>query len=301
MIVLLGGGGYLGSILADYFSIRGEQVVNVCRSFQSPPLSSETRVVSSVGDYQNYFNFIKNGSILIYMAGSTNIDAAEKSPDNDLTSHLSEMTLFFDGARKHSIDFRKIIFFSSAGAVYGDSNSVRKDESTVPCPKSVYGRRNILLEDNFKFHAELLGFNYCVLRISNPYGPTQYQFRRKGLIQALLLSARSGNKITLRGNGLQERDYIEDQDFCYSVFKVSQLISQPPIINVCSGVSLSALEVIKIMNHNGIYPNFDLIDLNPQYEVIDSLLSNKLLLDLLKHERTDFISFENSLERLCQN
>ncbi|WP_206749762.1 NAD-dependent epimerase/dehydratase family protein [Synechococcus sp. GEYO] len=295
----MGGGGYLGSILVEYFLNQGQQILNISRSFQFSHLPAETRIVSAVGDCQNYINQIKNGSILIYMAGSTNIEKAQSFPDVDLTSHLSEMKLFFEVVRQNSVHFRKIIFFSSAGAVYGDSNSIRKDETSAPCPKSIYGKRNLLLEDTFRFYAELLGFNYCVLRISNPYGPTQRYFRRKGLIQALLLSAKSGNNIILRGNGLQKRDYIEDRDFCYSVFKVSQLTVQPPVINICSAFSLSALDVINILEQNGIHATYKISDLSPQYEVKDSLLSNKLLTNILECNSIEFSSFANSLHRLC--
>ena len=87
-----------------------------------------------------------------------------------------------------------------------------KAENSLLKPKSAYGHRNVALEAAVSDWAERNQESVSIFRISNPFGPGQFRFRRRGFVQALVDSASSGQKILIRGNGFQERDYIFSAD-----------------------------------------------------------------------------------------
>lgn len=283
MISILGSGGYLGSILSEFFLSRNYDVISISRSFQWTNSHSRNKfITAAVSCTDLYREDILSSEIIIYMAGSTNISEAQLNPADDLIDHISELRTFFDIFKSQSFRPKYFLFFSSAGAVYGDSLGIYKSEDMFLSPKSVYGKRNCILEDVVSNYCSILDIQYSIFRIANPYGPTQHLFRRKGLIQSLLHSSNNNQSpLILRGNGNQKRDYLYSNDLCNIVFELVQMTSLPNIINICSGTSLSAREIIDIMNSRSIFPNFSYIPDQPVYEVKDSLLSNKLLTSLL--------------------
>lgn len=293
MIFLIGAGGYLGSILCKHFASLGLDVFTISRTFQWKKLPSESRLVSEVSTINNYINKINDSSLLIYMAGSTDIKLAEESPSKDLSMHIHEMESLFFAMRINSIRPTKFIFMSSAGAIYGDSECKKKSENDILCPKSAYGKRNLLLEVLVSTNCRLLNIDYSCLRVSNPYGSTQYLFKRKGLIQSLIRSSITKELITLRGDGKQKRDYIHASDFCRILENLINCPSLPSRLNICSGLSLSSLDVVNILKDFNLSPNFDVISFQPSYEVKDSLLDNNRVFTLLNQPDYKFVTVKD--------
>ena len=303
MILLVGAGGYLGSILTKSFIESGHNVITVSNTFQWEKLPSESRYHCTAGMFDFYSHEIKNVTTIIYMAGSTDILNAELNPANDLISHMSQLRSFLEslsGVKNTSL--RKVFFFSSAGTIYGESqgSSSAKSEDSVMAPLSIYGKRNMLLEDIFCQYADKLDIQHCSVRISNPFGITQQNFRRKGLIHALLSSSLNGNCVYLRGDGLQKRDYLYSSDFCKIIIELSSLVVLPRYINVCSGISLTALDIVSMMNQIGLYPNISLVSDQPHYEIRESYLSNALMLKLLGERVFPLLPMQDAL-LLLQN
>lgn len=291
MIVLLGGGGYLGSILAAYFVSKGENVLTVSRSFQWTQIKKEQRVISQIGNFSNFNALIEKDSTIIYMAGSTDLVKAEENPADDFLTHTDDIKALFECMSSAQFTLRRFIFMSSAGAIYGDSHGIFKSENSFLSPKSIYGKRNLMLESIVADYCKINNIEYSCFRVSNPYGATQHLFRRKGLIQSLILSSITGQLIQLRGSGWQCRDYFFADDFCHSTGKLLDLCALPRCINICSGVSMTS---------HGVVPNIEVLDEQPDFEVKDSLLDNSLLLSLIKHQENRFSVLGSVLPALIE-
>ena len=285
MILLIGAGGYLGSILANTFTSNGQKVITVSRSFQWANIPNETRYVCSASMSQLYIDKIGEVDSIIYMAGSTDLMKAEEDPASDIVTHISQLRSFLSSLFSDKIkSLEKIFFFSSAGAIYGESylSPTPKHEDSTLAPLSIYGKRNMLLEDVFFYYAQKLNCQYCSVRISNPFGITQNNFRRQGLIHVLLASAKDQFSVNLRGNGLQKRDYLFSEDFCKIMTRLTELAVLPRQLNVCSGSSLTAIDIVSMMNDFNIYPNITISPDQPSHEIIESNLSNRLMLKILE-------------------
>lgn len=282
-MILIGSGGYLGHILAKHFSTKlSRQLTCVSRSFQWAKLVDENRIICSASSIDNYNHLIKPDSQIIYMAGSTNLLAAEESAAKDLISHVDEMQGFLKAINQLKDRPKRIIFFSSGGTVYGDSKGAFCSELSLLAPKSIYGTRNCLLEIIFQNYCELMDIDFSVFRISNPFGPYQFMFKRKGLIQTLLQSSLTGNEITLRSGGRQIRDYIYADTFCTAVEALLRIEDLPRVINIASGYSTSGLNIIEFLNQMDIYPVVKYTNTERVFEVSDSILDNQLMCKLLQ-------------------
>ncbi|MCB4412111.1 NAD-dependent epimerase/dehydratase family protein [Synechococcus sp. MU1611] len=304
MILLIGAGGYLGSILSSSLVEIGEEIITVSSSFQWSPIPNETRFICDASMFNLYSEKIDRVTCIIYMAGSTDILKSELNPADDLITHMSQLRGFFESLSSVSTSsLRKLFFFSSAGAIYGDSYSsvIPHHEESLLAPLSIYGKRNMLLEDIFYHYSKIVGCQYCALRISNPFGITQNMFRRKGLINALLYSAKEGYIVSLRGNGQQKRDYLFAKDFCQILIGLIKHSELPPCINVCSGLSFSAIDLVSLMNKLNIFPNISTVSDQPYYEVRESRLSNGLLTKLLEQQVYPLTSMEEALSTLISH
>ena len=297
MILLIGAGGYLGSILANTFTSNGKHVITVSTSFQWQNIPNEKRYICSASMFDLYADSIEQVTSIIYMAGSTDLLKAELDPASTSKSYLATVLSCFHYLRLMSKGL-KMSFFALLVQFMVKFLCLPKQEDSTLAPLSIYGKRNMLLEDVFFHHAKNLNCQYCSVRISNPFGITQKNFRRKGLIHVLLSSAKDDIRVDLRGNGLQKRDYIFSDDFCRIISGLTELIVLPRCLNVCSGSSLTAVDIVSMMNQLNVYPNISISSVQPSHEIIESNLSNSLMLSLFGEKDYPLTSMQNALRIL---
>lgn len=282
-IVIVGAGGFLGQSLYRYSFKKKNELLCISRSFQWSPekdnkLKSDNFVNTNVEDVETYSHLIKKDSVLVYMAGSTNLTACQENPADDLSQHVSALTSLLKSIRY--VNINKIIFISSGGAIYGeplDDSSCENDECR---PKSIYGLRNKILEDIISSLCLIYNKEFHIFRVANPYGVDQLSLRRRGLVMSLIASCFNNETIKIRSSGLQCRDYIYSQDFSEFLFEVASktTLSIPPVLNICSGKSFNAHEVISIISRAiNKSPNVEFIDDYLREDVFNSCINNELL------------------------
>ena len=301
MIIILGAGGFLGYSLASELNHLNRSFATVSRSFQWKSFMGEQRYCCPISSVDVYSPCILGDSTVIYMAGSTDLAYAEANETNDIQSHKDQMNLFFSGLQRCKGNPSRFIFFSSAGTVYGDAKGVKACEEHSLSPKSAYGRRNQALESFFCGHVHALNKKAHVFRVSNPFGPRQFLFRRKGLIQFLILSSLTDRVITLRANGLQLRDYMCSRQLSAAVIKSLASSDVPEFLNFSSGFSFTALDIVDILRKIGLSPKIQISSDLLAYEVQDSMVSSELLCQHLGLSPDSFYPFyEGCLEEMIE-
>lgn len=279
-ILLIGSGGYLGYILNLRSSDQNLPIANVSSSFHWSLINTEC-IVSHARNIPHELLKSFHKCVMIYMAGSTDLAQSNSSSSSDLTQHIGQLQDFFNSLKSLSITPSKLIFFSSAGTVYGESHGVPQEENSLLRPISVYGVRNMLSESLVAANCYQLNIPFSCFRISNPYGPSQHLFKRKGLIYSLASSCFNNNVVTLRSGGLQHRDYIYEEDFCDIVLSLLKLHSLPPYLNICTGITYSALDIIDLFRQYGCKPSYIITPHYDSHDVFKSKPSNQLLSTIL--------------------
>ena len=249
-LVIVGGGGFIGCALVSRIQEYDIDLLCVSKSFQwnieSYKFKNTKFIQSEVADVQNYVQFISNNALVVYMAGSTDLAKAESNPTNDLKVHFDSLLSLLSQLSSN----QRLIFLSSAGTVYGEASLSRPSrEYDSLQPKSIYGHRNKLLEDTITAVCASKNIDYLILRLANPYGLEHMLVNRTGLIISLLQSCIDQRLITIRGDGLQKRDFFIVDNLCFLIFK---LMSSPQairsgIVNVASGVSYTGKEVVSLI------------------------------------------------------
>jgi nucleoside-diphosphate-sugar epimerase len=244
--VLIIGCGYLGSHLANYYCQQGWQVKIVGKkSMHKDYLNSKVEFYEiDIRDSVQLQSVIEQDDIVIYAAGSINATNSFVDITRDINEfYLSFVNLINLCAEKK---ISKFVFLSSAGTVYGDTNSPSHECDSLN-PMNIYGLQKVFFENLIKIKQnETNQFPYLILRISNPYGGIQNPQKNQGIIPVLINRALSKEEFVFWGNVNSTRDFIYIEDFLNATYLCTEKITDE-IINIASGISVSIKEVIEVV------------------------------------------------------
>jgi UDP-glucose 4-epimerase len=103
---------------------------------------------------------------------------------------------------------RRVVFASSGGAIYGDTDVVPTPETHAAHPASLYGAAKLCGEAYGGVYAQLYGLEFVSLRYANVYGPRQDPHGEAGVV-AIFARKLLGDEVpVINGDGLQKRDYV---------------------------------------------------------------------------------------------
>ena len=244
-VTILGGCGFIGINLVKSLLEQNSKIIIYGRG--EIPNDLHGKVLHIRGDFNN-FDMLKaavDGSEFVYhLIGST--------------PHLAQKDRFFDV--KHIIEptlrlldlgisgaFKKIIFVSSGGTVYGPQSQVPIHEDSPQWPISSYGVSKVAIEKYLHMYAHAYGLDYKVARLSNPFGEYQYIGKGQGVISTLIECALKDKQFQMVGDGSVIRDYIYISDVINALKKLSLHNGYDRVFNIGSGVGRSILEIVNIV------------------------------------------------------
>jgi UDP-glucose 4-epimerase len=143
--------------------------------------------------------------VIYHLAGQVSVAASMKDPEHDLRVN-GVGTLRLSAAASEA-GVKRLVFASSGGAVYGSTSRAASERSAV-VPQSYYGFHKLLGE----MYVKSSGLDYAVARLSNVYGPGQGTRGEGSVISIFVAALRSGEPITIHGDGSQSRDFIHISD-----------------------------------------------------------------------------------------
>ena len=138
----------------------------------------------------------------------------------------------------------RIVFASSGGTVYGNSEHTPFAETTPPHPISAYGVNKLAAEHYLKIYNRNYGMKNLALRIANPFGRYQHGFKNQGVIPIFARKALSGERLKIWGDGSVTRDYIFGADVAQAMAISARYDGKEEVFNIGSGVGRSLNEVI---------------------------------------------------------
>ena len=250
-IILIGGLGYLGGRIAEYFSKKGiyEIIITTRRNPKDFPENNliNTKIVQfdfkSISTSEDLFNDCHS---VIYLS-SPKASECLKHPQLSIEENIRNVKKTLILIDKSSV--KNFIYFSSIH-VYGDNLVGKVTERTNPKPNHPYGESHKNAEDvvlNFTF---LYQVNRYILRLSNCYG---YPFWMESncwdlVVNDICKSAVQNNDIILNSPEAK-RDFISVHNILDSLMKVieGEFSEKGSIINLCSGQNFSILEKTKLI------------------------------------------------------
>lgn len=106
----------------------------------------------------------------------------------------------------------RMIFASSGGAAYGDSDVIPTPEGAVRRPGSPYGVAKSVTDDYLRYFADNHGLEFVSLGFSNVYGPGQDPHGEAGVVAIFSRMLLDGKTPTINGDGGFTRDFVFVED-----------------------------------------------------------------------------------------
>ena len=161
--LIIGGGGFIGSHLADELLRAGHSV----RIFDRPNLKRYREFLPDEscewidGDYANQEDLkrvIPGSDVVIHLVSTTLPKSSNDNPIYDVETNLVGTLRLLEISRSSGV--KKILFISSGGTVYGVPESVPISESHPTNPICSYGICKLTIEKYLRLFNQLHGLDY---------------------------------------------------------------------------------------------------------------------------------------------
>lgn len=296
-ILITGGAGFIGTHLYQRLTENRNKIIIVDSFINKRKRNFSRAKVYATNISSSYLRRIfqkEKPDLIFYLAGPINLRRKISDP------LFSAGVKTIDGFKKildYSCDYRvkKIIFASSGGAIYEDAEIIPTPEIYPAHPTSLYGLANLFLEKLLKEYSKIYKLNFSILRLSNVYGPKQWE---TGVIPSFIISILNNKPPIITGDGSQTRDFIYIDDVI-TAFRLAATNKKNEIFNVGSGKEISIYQLVR-----GITKILD-VKIKPKYVLLKHTKETKRsALDISKIKKelnwTPKYSLEKGLERTIE-
>lgn len=240
-VLVLGGGGFIGSHIAEALGGQGINVRVFNRGSALPFLNCDW-VSGNFLDKSLLLNVLRDIDVVVHSLGTSVPATSAADPVFDVESNLVGTLQLLAAMRESEVS--RLIYLSSGGTVYGNANVGLVSEDCPLSPISSYGAVKVAIENFIGVAAHEWGLRPVILRPSNPYGERQ-AVGRQGLISNILDRVLRGQPVTVFGDGLNIRDYVYVRDLAELV--VAAVCSgEVGTFNVGSGVGHTILDIVHV-------------------------------------------------------
>lgn len=251
-ILLIGGNGFIGSHLIDVFMQNGHNVriFDISMEKYRNAISNVDYRIHSIDDLTALYESMLNMDIIFHLASSSVPSTSNINPMIDVNGNLITSINILNTAAKANV--KKIVYFSSGGAIYGPTNGAIGEDSPLN-PISSYGIIKSTIEKYFLLYSKLFNIETIIFRPSNPFGPRQGHIMSQGVISTFLRKIIDNKPITVFGNGKSAKDYIYIKDLAIICYHIS-ISKKTGIYNVGTGIGTTLDQIIflikKVTNSN---------------------------------------------------
>jgi UDP-glucose 4-epimerase len=237
-ILITGGAGFIGSTIADLFLAAGWEVAvlddlstgrreNVPAAARFYPCDVRSAAAAEVVERER-------PEVLCHQAAQVDVRRSMADPRHDADVNLGGLLNVMQAAvRAGSV--RQVLFASSGGATYGDTDVIPTPETHPQRPVSHYGAAKAAGELYLDVFRACYGIPFAALRYANVYGPRQDPHGEAGVVAIFCGRLLEGRPCTIFGDGSQTRDYV----FVGDVARANLLAAERGVagaLNVGTGV-----------------------------------------------------------------
>ena len=243
-VLLLGGGGFLGTALANFLSQKGRRVHLIGPSHFSRTPPNIFIHQGKLEDTQLLNDILPLCNTVFHLASASRPSDSAEHPIMEGVLNILPTLKFVEVMQSYK-DIQ-IIYMSSGGALYGEPLFDPIRERHPFSPRSYYGAGKASIEAFLSVFAKNEGQHVVILRPSNLYGPGQPLRKDFGFIRTMLDHMLHGSMMEIWGDGEVKRDFVFIDDM---VRLCSQLATEPigtEVYNVGYGAGYSLNQVIGI-------------------------------------------------------
>ncbi len=241
-ILVTGGAGFIGSHVADAYRTAGHSVAvadALLGADRTPPGIALYRVDIRSPDLDGVFREVRP-EVVSHHAAQANVRQSIADPVSDAETNVLGTLRVLDLAVRHGVG--QVIFSSTAGALYGEPETLPAREDDPVRPTSPYGLHKFLGEHYLAYFRRVHGLNTTVLRYGNVYGPRQDPATEAGVVAIFTQALLTGRRPVIFGDGTQVRDFVYAGDVAEANLRVlGRDLPTPMHIGTGTGTSVNEL------------------------------------------------------------
>lgn len=174
-LLVTGGAGYIGSVVAELAVQAGHEVVVIddLRAGSRAAVPPECAFVrGSIGDPVALEQAFTRGPVhaVLHLAAEAAIEASVTNPALYFRANLTDSLTLLDAMRTYGVGR---MVFSSTAATYGEPQLVPMDEDHPQRPINAYGESKLMLETCLRWYHRAYGLRAIAFRYFNAAGATR--------------------------------------------------------------------------------------------------------------------------------
>ncbi len=240
-VLILGCNGFIGQYLTSELMRRGIRVVGYDRV--GAVFAAPDRFIEGNFCCESDFSHIieeENIDTVFHLISTTTPAEGVVNVMREVEENILPTMRLLEALKGRGV---QVIFPSSGGTVYGETeNSANKTDDALR-PICSYGMQKLAIENFMRLYDATGAVRCKICRVSNPYGVMPQQGRTQGIIPILLRRLFDDEPITLFGDTV--RDYIYITDVIEALIKVAEYQRSLVEFNVGSGIGVSLNELVE--------------------------------------------------------
>jgi UDP-glucose 4-epimerase len=244
-ILVTGGAGFIGSHVVDAFVAAGHAVAVAdnlstgSRRWLNPKAS--LHLVDLRSRRLDEVFAAERPEAVAHLAAQAAVGRSVVDPAFDASVNIAGGLNLLDACRRFGV--RRMVYSSSGGAGYGDTEVIPTPEGHPSRPASPYGITKVAVEQYLEALGPLWGMSGLSLRYANIYGPRQNPEGEAGVVAIFCHRLLAGLPLTINGDGLQTRDFVHVDDVARANVLALERADVTGAINIGTGIETSVVAI----------------------------------------------------------
>jgi len=180
---------------------------------------------------------------VVHIAAQAAVPRSVLDPRFDASVNVLGTIALLEACRHAGV--RRVVYTSTGGAGYGDTDVLPTPEDHRLRPSSPYGVSKITAERYLDCWAGLTGGRALTLRLANVYGPRQDPAGEAGVVAIFTSRLLAGQRCIVNGDGEQTRDYVYVGDVADAAARAVASADAAGIVNVGTGAETTVNDIYR--------------------------------------------------------
>jgi UDP-glucose 4-epimerase len=242
-----GGAGFIGSHVVDRLLAAGHAVDVVDNLAtgrrERVPATARLHVCDLRDSRLDAVLAAAQPAVVVHIAAQAAVSRSVADPRFDASVNVLGTIGLLEACRRTSVG--RVVYTSTGGAAYGDTDVLPTPEDHPLRPSSPYGVSKITAERYLECWAGLTGGRPLTLRLANVYGPRQDPAGEAGVIAIFTSRLLSGAPCVVNGDGEQTRDYVYVGDVADAVARAVASAEVTGTANIGTGAETTVNELYR--------------------------------------------------------
>jgi UDP-glucose 4-epimerase len=252
-VLVTGGAGFIGSNLVIRL-LKDEHQVKVIDNESSDAHEhphwnvDANNYVGDINDYDKLRLLTEDVDVVFHLAAEARIMNCIENPTLAVQTNVLGTCNVLQAARESGV---KRVVYSSTSSAYGLINPIPNTEDMPKDCLNPYSVSKTAGEELCKMYTDLFGLETITLRYFNVYGKNQPQRGQYApVIGIFQRQHNAGEALTIVGDGLQRRDYVNVSDVVEANILAATTKNKDAIgetFNIGTGTNYSVMDLVKLI------------------------------------------------------